>query len=188
MKPFTGHFFVRWSLNVFIALGVLLGSWILWGDWPNPKAGPIPWTPEAIVVLGGGDSGRLKRAAELAARYPRAKVIVTGERQDVLPVLAGSGLGPDRLQIEESATSTFENARFTKPLLEAAGVRRAVLVTDWYHAPRTFASFRKVQPGVHWWVDFIPAEKPLAPEARAIQRRERAAAVYYIFRHGIWAF
>lgn len=49
----------RRARNVFLFLlaPALLLAWIFVAPWPDPEHRPIPWVPDAIVVLGGGEAG-----------------------------------------------------------------------------------------------------------------------------------
>jgi uncharacterized SAM-binding protein YcdF (DUF218 family) len=51
------------------------------------------------------------------------------------------------LLYERSSTSTAEQARFLRPILEARGARRAILVTSSYHTRRARLLFRRTFAG-----------------------------------------
>lgn len=51
------------------------------------------------------------------------------------------GVPADRIVTETAARSTWDNARFSDPLLRAMGARRIVLVTDFLHMRRASATF-----------------------------------------------
>jgi uncharacterized SAM-binding protein YcdF (DUF218 family) len=163
---------------VVILAGV--GVWIASGDWPNPELKPLPWEPEAIVVLGGGNEDRTTEAWRLAQEYPAAPVIVTGDGGRIVRALQERGLPRERLRHETTAKSTMENAERVRPLLEKEGVTRAVLVTNWFHGPRALLSFRRRNPGMEFAVSFHPRREPLTPWDRACQRRERLAWPVYL--------
>ena len=62
-----------------IPILLTFGLWILFGSWPSPQREEIPWEPDAIVVLWGGDQSRAREAIRLAANYPEAPVLVSGD-------------------------------------------------------------------------------------------------------------
>ena len=124
---------------------------------------PIP-AGAAIVVLGGGseqaarDYGgetvnaitlvRLRRAARLAARTG-LPILVSGGRPvgatySEAQLMAATLRDDFRIKvrwIESSSHNTEENARRAAPLLRAAGIGTALLVTDVRHIPRARADF-----------------------------------------------
>lgn len=156
------------------------GAWIWWSDWPNPGLKALPWEPEAIVVLGGGNEDRITEAWRLAQAHADVPVIVTGDGGRIARALIERGLPAHRLRHEGAADSTLENAEKVRPLLLKEGARRAVLVTNWFHAPRALLSFRRANPDVEFAVSFRPRREPLTPWDRACQRRERLAWPVYL--------
>ncbi|MBO6756185.1 MAG: YdcF family protein [Roseibium sp.] len=128
-----------------------------------------PGAVNGILVLGGAvdtivtsnrahtaltTSGeRVTVAAELARRFPGAKVIHTGgegllmssgttEADGVAPLLLSFGIDPGRIVLEEAARNTFENAVFTRDLIDPEPDQRWLLVTSAYHMPRAMGVFR----------------------------------------------
>jgi uncharacterized SAM-binding protein YcdF (DUF218 family) len=180
----------RRARNVFLLLlpPALLLAWIFFAPWPNPENRPIPWVPDAIVVLGGGDESRARRAAQLADAFPAATLIVTGDGGHMQKLLRADERTRERLVIEPHATSTWENAVYSEPLLEQVHAERVVLVTNWFHVPRTEAVFRKVIPAIEFETAFEPARRPLTPWDRNCHRREKLAALAYLVRYGVKAF
>jgi uncharacterized SAM-binding protein YcdF (DUF218 family) len=167
---------------------VLFTGWVVYAPWPDPEIRPVPWKPDAIIALGGGDNARARRTSRLAAAFPDAPVIITGDTGRMDGLLRADPATRDRLIIEPHATSTWENAVFTEPLLEQVHAKRAILVTNWFHAPRAVASFRKAVPWMEFEVAFEPAKEPLPPWDLDDQRREKLAAVWYLLRHGVNSF
>jgi uncharacterized SAM-binding protein YcdF (DUF218 family) len=137
-----------------------------------------PTDAGAIIVLAGGirraDSVRLRpeltddtlyrclHAAELYHAGPTCPVIATGGALEpggpeppVAPsmrdLLVRLGVRAEDIITEERSRTTFENAREVKPLLAGLGVRKAVLVTEAMHMPRSVATFRRLG------IDVVPA-------------------------------
>lgn len=168
----------------------LLGlfSWIIWGEAPAPADCRLSFQPDAIVVLGGGDGARGREAYRLHQEYPEAALIVTGDGNQILEGLVRRGVPASRIIHETHAENTYQNARFTSPLLESVHANRVALVTDWFHVPRALAIFRKVQPDRRFQASFEP--RPIQPPAceASHARRERLAILFYILRHGINPF
>jgi uncharacterized SAM-binding protein YcdF (DUF218 family) len=136
-----------------------------------------PWDasrgpPDGIVVLGGAISPdisaargtvalneaaeRIIAAAELARRYPSARIIYSGGTNALIFVegveaafavrqLEALGVAHDRITAEEQSRNTVENAVFSRLLANPKPDERWLLVTSAYHMPRAMAAFRAAQ-------------------------------------------
>jgi uncharacterized SAM-binding protein YcdF (DUF218 family) len=145
----------------FLALGSL--------EWPYPAIADTPARTDTIVVLSGGvivddeegkqarlDCSSLQRcyyAAQLYHKAGRCRMVLTGGKIDWTvpgPTYAAAmrdsvlalGVRPEDVVLEEKASSTYENARYTKPLLQNAGKTRIWLVTEASHMNRSERCFR----------------------------------------------
>ena len=124
----------------------------------------LPEKIDGIIILGGGED--LKRSiswhvaelglggdryigtANLATAFPNAPVIFTGgsgllqlqnaegEGSLARSLLATIGINPDRFIIESKSRNTYENFKFTKPLLPKKD-GTYLLVTSAFHMPRS---------------------------------------------------
>jgi uncharacterized SAM-binding protein YcdF (DUF218 family) len=134
-----------------------------------PKWDSKRGAPHGIVVLGGAVSPdvsaarkdvslneaaeRMTAVAKLARDYPSARIAFTGgsgrlfqgaSEADVVPALFESfGIPRDRIQLENRARNTAENAAFTKALVQPKPGERWLLVTSAHHMPRSVGIFRK---------------------------------------------
>jgi uncharacterized SAM-binding protein YcdF (DUF218 family) len=134
-----------------------------------------PWdhsrgAPHGMVVLGGALSPdvsyarntvalneaaeRLTVVAELARRYPDARIIFSGgsgsvifherpEAEFALRLLESLGVPKGRVIAEDKSRNTVENARFSRDLAQPKPGERWLLVTSAYHLPRAMGIFRK---------------------------------------------
>ncbi|WP_232232631.1 YdcF family protein [Cupriavidus sp. amp6] len=112
---------------------------------------------KAILILGSGTPhctasptlvARLNDGLALARRWPAARVVVSGgqdfglrcsEADIMADYLTAHGMAPDRLIREDRSTSTEDNMRFSRRLLEQQGVSAAdplILVTSDFHLMR----------------------------------------------------
>lgn len=133
-----------------------------------------PWVasrgaPDGIVVLGGAitpsisaargmvelneAATRITAAAELARRYPNARIIYTGgsgallsdriaEAPFAVRELEALGVAHDRITAEEQSRNTIENAVFSRLIAQPKPGERWLLVTSAFHMPRAIAAFR----------------------------------------------
>lgn len=169
-------------------LGSCLLWWIGWGSWPNPEPEPLPWRPDVIMVLGGGNEERPREALRLTREYPNVPIVVTGDNGIMLAPLLKAGIEKSNIHHEQAATSTVENAKFTDPILDELSAKRVVLVTNWFHAPRSLAVFRRYQPEREFAAAFEPKPEKMSNWHRYASRRERLAALVYLVRDRIWSF
>lgn len=119
---------------------------------------------EAIVVLGGG---MLEKAPEYGGANASASSLLRVRygawlhHRTGLPVLVTTGnavgedteastmrtaaleLGVDPIWIEDRSRTTWENALYSKPVLESHGVERILLVTRADHMRRAAQTFRR---------------------------------------------
>lgn len=134
---------------------------------PWDSAGPAP---DGIVVLGGAVSvdvaaarnevvlnesaERLTVVADLARRYPKARIIFSGgssalffrdgtEAEFAVRLFETFGIARDRIIAEDQARNTVENAAFSKRLANPKAGEIWLLVTSAYHLPRAIGVFRK---------------------------------------------
>jgi uncharacterized SAM-binding protein YcdF (DUF218 family) len=125
---------------------------------------------DGIIVLGGSydsvshsylstilleeDTEPMAVMADLARRYPRARIIFSGgtnpswgpgpsEAAIVKQYFVSFGIAADRISIEERSLTTEENARFTADLVKPAPRSRWLLVTSSFHMPRAMGTFRR---------------------------------------------
>jgi uncharacterized SAM-binding protein YcdF (DUF218 family) len=108
---------------------------------------------DALVVLGGGFGDRAARAAELFRQGSAPKVIVSGSGDCTinLELLTNAAVPASAVQLESRSNTTRENAEFSVSLLRADGVRRAIIVTSWYHSRRALSCFRHYAPEIEFY-------------------------------------
>jgi uncharacterized SAM-binding protein YcdF (DUF218 family) len=127
--------------------------------------------PDGIIILGGiidpeisaarnsievnGNAGRITIVADLARRFPHARVVFSGgsgnrdqplalEAPLAARLLQSFGVEATRITLEDRSRNTAENAAFTRELLQPKAGERWLLITSAYHMPRAIGCFRKV--------------------------------------------
>jgi len=129
---------------------------------------------DGILVLGGdidvgayaahnnavgfsGSGARIVSAAMLAHRYPKARILYAGgspnlvsddtlkEADYAVRVFENLGIASERLIIERQSRNTFENAEFSKKLVDPKPGEQWLLVTSAFHMPRAMGIFRKLR-------------------------------------------
>lgn len=145
-----------------------------------PRADVSSHTPSLIIVLGGGEK-RLAEAADLAARFPAAHLVVSGAGEEAVPYFFAERRMPrDRVVLEEKARNTYENAVFSAGLVGGKAAKRWLLVTSAYHMPRAVGAFRKAGFCIDPWP--VYDLNPHQSSSLAIALREGLALLAYRIR------
>lgn len=170
----AGFGIVVLGLSGWTTLGALLLR-PLEERFPRP---PPPETVAGIIMLGGSFEGGVNRArggyelnssadrlvetAVLAERYPQARIVVSGGSGSLVQEGEGDaetaarlfpklGFARKRLVLEKRSRDTYENAVFTKELVDPRPGETWLLVTSAFHMPRAMALFRKADFAVTPW-------------------------------------
>jgi uncharacterized SAM-binding protein YcdF (DUF218 family) len=118
-----------------------------------------PGSPEAIVVLTGA-RGRIPRAVQLLRQRDDGLLLISGagkgiSKKELLNQQGDSAAGVtqywERIEVEDLATSTIENAKETAKFLRERKIEKVILVTSDYHMPRALEIFRRVYPAVEYF-------------------------------------
>jgi uncharacterized SAM-binding protein YcdF (DUF218 family) len=127
-------------------------------------------TPAGIIVLGGpidadlsvahgtpvvrSAPDRIFAAAALAHQYPNARIVFTGGSANLISndareadfagaIFESLGIDKSRLITERRSRNTYENAVFTRDMVQPRPGERWLLVTSAFHMPRSIGLFRK---------------------------------------------
>lgn len=138
-------------------------------EWQNLPPAEMP-SADAIVVLGGATvpaayprtsveinnaGDRVLEAARLYRAGKAPVLVLTGGEiewlnasasnpaQQMAELLEFMGVPRDAMLLEEKSRNTYENALFSKDILEGIGARRIILVTSAQHMPRSRGLFEK---------------------------------------------
>jgi len=156
--------------SVVVVLSLFpVGSWMLYPLETrfihNPE---LPAQVDGIIVLGGSietetsrawqqlemnnSAERLTAFIELARSYPEAKLVFTGGNASInrdKPTEASilnlhwhlTGLDPKRIQFENQAKNTADNAYYTKQMVDPQASSSWLLITSALHMPRSIGVF-----------------------------------------------
>ncbi len=145
---------------------------------PYNTASKLPAQLDGIVLLGGafepalsqqaghislnGQASRVVCFLELAKSHPEATLVFSGgdgdilnpgqkEADDAAAFFSLAGLKDRKIVFEDQSKNTYENAIFTKNLVQPKDSQNWVLVTSAYHMPRALGVFTK-----QGWGDILP--------------------------------
>ena len=145
---------------------------------------------DALVVLGGGSGERPTRAAELfrSGAAPRIIVSGAGDCASNQRILTAAGVPAEVITRESISHTTEQNAALSVPVLRAAGARRVIIVTSWYHSRRALSAFRHYAPEIQFYSRpayyGYPRQAPGA-ERKAMNRYIRGE---YVKLAGYWVW
>jgi uncharacterized SAM-binding protein YcdF (DUF218 family) len=172
-----------------------------------PRWDPARGEPDGMVVLGGmvtpdvsaarnevalnESAERLTVVAELARRYPKARIVFSGgsgsllyrdetEAEFAVRLLESFGIARDRIAMEDQSRNTAENAEYSRRLAQPKADERWLLVTSAHHMPRAVGVFRRVG----FLVEAYPVDwrtrgvadtlRPFATVGQGLQRTDTA--------------
>ena len=125
--------------------------------------------PTGIICLGGAldtvvspargevalneAAERMTAIAELARRFPQARIVFTGGSDRIIfagvseaslaeRLFLSFGIAKQRMTLEDKSRDTLENARFTRDIVQPKPGERWLLVTSAHHMPRSVGVFR----------------------------------------------
>jgi uncharacterized SAM-binding protein YcdF (DUF218 family) len=147
-----------------------------------------------IVLSGGRRDERVRQGAALYKEGYAPSVLLSGGEEFMgVPVpellrrqAIGHGIPERALQFEGSSTSTYEQARFLRPMLEQRRVRRAIVVTSSYHTRRTRHLFRKVFQGAPVEIRVYPVQQDVfSPEGWWTREQDTESVVLEYIKLGL---
>lgn len=130
------------------------------------------------IIVAGGSPERVREAGRLARALPRVTLYVSsaGEAEEVMALL-GDGVDASRVEVENLARTTYENAQYARRFLDPDPSQRWLLVTSAFHMPRAMGTFRKAGFDVTAWpVDDIP---PNYLQSHLVARHEWLGLAWY---------
>ena len=175
------------AIVVLAGLGFAFPQWFLCVENRDVQA-------DILIVPGGGGGERAKWAAQLFTNAVAPKILLTGagDYRGHRAILMAAGVPRDAILIESKSATTRENAAFSAELLKEQGIRKAVVVTSWYHSRRALASFEHFAPDIRFYscpsrYAYARADWKRAGIGRFVWEEYPKLAGYWL-RHGISPF
>jgi uncharacterized SAM-binding protein YcdF (DUF218 family) len=170
-------------IETLAGLFLLIGVFFLWR--PMLPVNGKSTKADAAVVLGGTSKDRIILASRLHRDGLANQIVVTGDLGEIVKALRDDGMPASALIHESKATSTVENAMFSKPLLEQIRAKNVIIVTSWYHAGRAQRVFQFVCPDINFSVAYIPEDESHDLNGRQMLLREKLAILHSTFVRGV---
>ena len=114
-----------------------------------PGESDSPKDSDVIVILGGGDQGRVERAADLYQSGYAGKVLITpaGDRynaEELTSIVRHYGVEEEDVIVDTESTSTYSNAERTLEIMDDNNFESAMIVTSDYHLKRAKLAFERL--------------------------------------------
>lgn len=135
---------------IFAMLCLWIGGLVCFAYYTLNLSGEGDTSADISVVL-TGDAGRLTAAARLLRKNNAEILFISGVGGGAeLDALTGSDILTDldkqKIYLGRSAENTRENALETAAFLEGKDIHSILLVTSYYHIPRSVLEFKRVLP------------------------------------------
>lgn len=175
---------------LIIAMVLVILLWILTGKWIANGQKPIAdGKNDYAIILGAKVNGenpslslryRLDAALDYANDYPHVQLVLSGgqgpgehisEAEAMRRYLMENGIDEDRLLLESTSTSTYENILYSQEMLPSS-VRSVTIITSDYHLVRS----KRIAQNLNLQADVVAAKTPEVVEQK-LRFRERIALI-----------
>jgi uncharacterized SAM-binding protein YcdF (DUF218 family) len=196
--PVRANYFRRLAVIYAVIAAVFFIVVLLWGGLKAADSLLVmrqkPCKSDVIVVLGGETKVRAAKVLELYRQGYAPRILVTGSNEESLITnyLTANGVPKNVIWQEADSTSTYENGKFTVPLLQQLNVKKALLVTSWYHSRRAYKVFYSISETI----EFVstPTDTEVFTGIIRDKRVLRLVLFEYVkiagywMKYGIWPF
>ena len=154
----------------------------------NHNKTDIPEKADVIIMLGGGDKGRMEKAAELYHEDYADYVIITPESKDIYPqsteFAMELGIPEDAIIEEYEATSTYTNAVESFKIMDEHSFDSALVVTSDYHLKRSKLIYDRVSDG-QYDLKYIAA---LSADGEKWNERSYSDRIWFSEFYKLWGY
>jgi len=142
--------YVLVGLAIFF-LGFLFFAGFYLGDFLSPQD-KLEKTDCIVAISGGETTQRTAEGVKLFKENYAPCLLFSGAARNgevsnaktMQRYALKHGVPQDKIFIEEKSTSTYENAKFSKEILDKNNLKSIILVTSPYHQRRAYMNFRYV--------------------------------------------
>ncbi len=130
------------------------------------------------VVLGGNTRERSEVCLALWRKHP-TPILVTGDLDYIRDALLRLEIPASSIIHEPKARSTWENAELSIHILKEHKVKRAVIVTSWFHTKRAYGCFTALGHGIRFSTCSDPEPASYSMDNWKVTVIERAKGLGY---------
>lgn len=154
----------------------------------NHSRSDEPVKADVIIMLAGGDSGRMEKAADLYHQGYAEYIIISPLIEEYYPqskeFVLELGIPDSAILEEKNATSTYTNATLTLKMLQEYNMKTALVVTSDYHLKRSKMIFDRVNKG-EFKLTYIAA---LSPNNERWYDRTHANQLWFKELYKLWGY
>jgi uncharacterized SAM-binding protein YcdF (DUF218 family) len=183
-----------WAAGAWVGAAALLGYAVYFYPLQTLTVDSGDVKADAIVVLGGGQDERPQRAAELFKQGAAPQILVSGvgDCETNVKMLEKNGVPTTVITQEADSISTYENAKFSIPLLRKMGAHSAIIVTAWFHSRRALTCFEHFAPDMQFYsrpsyLTYQPTISNRQDVSNYVGSEYIKLLGYWIW-HGVWPF
>ncbi len=144
------------TIGILIFLAALLVSGVIGAGFFLSPQDPLEKADVIVVISGGETRQRVAEAAELFHQGWAPLLIMSGAARDegvsnavaMQQIAISLGVPKNKILVEEVATSTLDNAKFVRDIIEEKKFTKIILVTSPYHQRRASLAFAKYLQGL----------------------------------------
>ncbi len=156
---------------ILVVVFVNLGAFLMVNEQPVQS--------DVIVVLAGDEGARTVYGVELYQQGYAGKLLFSGcehTSADMLQIAVEMGVPESDILIDEQSESTYDNAVYSRQIIEENGFTSAIVITSDYHMRRSRLVFKKEFRGTDvrlvycsaadpefnpskWWADWYSRNK-----------------------------
>lgn len=177
---------IRIAIIIFCIILMLIVTSVI--DSFNHSDTGTPEKVDVIIMLGGGDTGRMEKAAELYHAGYAKYVMITPESEDIYPqsteFALELGIPEDAIIEEYNATSTYTNATESLKIMGDYGFNSALVVTSDYHLKRSKMIYDRVNDG-QYNLKYIAA---LGADSQAWNERDDSRRAWFSEFYKLWGY
>lgn len=155
-----------------------------------------PRQADIIVVLGGGGTDRPELGAYLYQEGYAPRVLVSGyagSMEYAVDIVAETGIPDSALLVNDTATSTYDEAQQVLAMLLDLDVSSVMIVTSPSHSRRALATYQHVFAGHNIELTIVSPDDGIDASAWWKSERSRQITeeyikmVYYFMAYGVWS-
>jgi len=115
-----------------------------------------PKKSDVIIVLSGDSGERLAYGVKLYQESYADKLLLSGRQSGMEEQALSLGVPEGAILLEDQATTTFENGKYSLKIVKEQGYKSAIVVTSPFHTRRSSIIFAQLFKGIDLTICPVP--------------------------------